>query len=142
MMQKRVDYEKLMIEHFIKRAPESADRAEDVLEMFCDAVDGGVAPNRRILDYLAGCFRKVLKGCDAAKVLNLKQRSAGQRRARTLNKNDERNIDLTRAVIRHMKHDMTKVKAIEAVAESKGVGSYTVKAAYDEFGRHVRSTEP
>ena len=151
MTTKRIRTEQQMAEHAVKRAtepgdavegaPAPADYAEDVLRMFCDAVENGQTPDERVLEYLAQCLREVLSGTDASKALNLSKRKAGQRRQRTSEGIDDRNMKVARAIVRRMNvGGQPREEAIEDVAASMGVSTSVARKAYEAFSKHVRST--
>ena len=147
-----------MIAYALARAPSDSDKAEDVLSFFCDAVENGEPPDPRILAYLAEQFRLMvggrpveqkpvtpdnkpgnpekrgIGGTPAAEALGL-LRKRGRRRGRTLERVDERDTALARAVIRLMGRSegrMLRDDAFEHVAGETGASVAVVKRAYEE----------
>jgi hypothetical protein len=127
-----------LIGHALKKASQSPDHAEDVLQFFCDEVDKGSVPDKRILRYLRECFRQILDGGPPSDALHLLRNKRGQRRRRTLEKIDERNFDLALAVARQMKADVSRDDAFEEVAATSGSSVAVVKKAYEDFRRFVK----
>jgi hypothetical protein len=126
----------------LSRAPMSADHAEDVLEFFCDDVDNlafdGPGPDRRILLYLANCFRDILAGVDPKEALNLDKRAEGQRRRRTLEKIGERDLKMAIDVARRMHHGQLREDAFAVVAEHFGMKRSAVRNAYEEYSKAIK----
>jgi hypothetical protein len=131
-----------LIAYALKLAPESADHAEDVLEFFCEGVERMATdtayPDPRILNYLATCSRRILDGVEPKEALNLDMRAEGQRRRRTYEKLDERDIDIALSVARRMRHGQSREDAFYAAAEQFGVKRGTVRNAHDKYGKNIK----
>ena len=131
-----------LIGHALKHAAADPDRAEELLGFFADAVENNKWPDPRLMEYIAKCFRRMTgdRPEPAALVLGLVRTENGQRRARTLQRVDERDVRLARLVVQCMdEHDMTRNDAIGLIAEKHNSGgTSTVKAAYDTFGASIR----
>lgn len=129
---------KELISHALKYAPTQPDKAEDVLQFFCEALKKGDVPDREILEYLAGCFQRIISGDDPSVALGLRL-TRGQRRRRTLELIDERDVDLALAVARCMKAGTERTAAFLTVAEKCAASYATVKRAYETFGQTVNA---
>jgi hypothetical protein len=127
-----------LIEHALERASSDPDMAEDVLEFFCDVVERGDVPDRKVLDYLADCFQRVVAGEKPSDALNL-TRPKGQRRRRTLERIDDEYLSLAFAVARCMKAGAKRDDAIEQVVSKCAASTATVKRAYETFGQFARA---
>ena len=140
-----------MVQFALERASRDPDKAEDVLRFFCDVVERGDVPERNVLEYLSGCFRRMIddkKPLKPSDALNL-SRTKGRRRGRTLEKMAERDLLLALRVVRCMKAGASRDDAYEQVAEErlgdreddrdKAASSATVKRAYERYGQHVKS---
>jgi hypothetical protein len=127
-----------LIENALGLASSDPDMAEIALEIFCDAVDRGDVPDRKLLNYLADCLRRIIAGEKPLKALNLTGRSRGQRRLRTLERIDGERLGLALAVVRYMKSGITRNDAIEQVVSEHGASTATVKRAYRRCGYAAR----
>jgi hypothetical protein len=126
-----------LIGYALEHASSDPDKAEDVLQFFCEAIERGDVPDREILEYLATCFCQILSGETASDALSL-TRTKGKRRRRTLERQDERHFDLALAVARCMKEGIARDDAFEHVSAQCGAGISTVRRAYDEFRQIAR----
>jgi hypothetical protein len=121
-----------LIGYALEGAPHDTNKAEDLLQFFCDAVEANKVPDEAILKYLAGCFRLVLDGKPPADALSLSG-SKGKRRRRTLERKDQRNFDIARAVVGHMAAGMKRNDAIEHVTAAHNVSTAVAKRAYETY---------
>jgi len=130
-----------LIAYAVSRAPHEKNKAENVLNFFCNAVESGKTPDEAILKYLAECFRRILSYDNTPPHLALNLRgSRGQRKERTLARRDERNFDLAYTVERRMDDDgMKRDDAIVDVAFAEGSSVSTVKDAYETYGAGIRA---
>jgi hypothetical protein len=117
-------------------ASDEPDKAENLIGLFCDAIESWRIPDQRILEWLANRLREGLAH-NPPKFALVPPLPKGQRRKRTLEKAAERDLEFTRAVIRYMEAGTPRDEAFERVAEAYGASEAVVKAAYDTYRRYV-----
>jgi hypothetical protein len=127
-----------LIAYALERAPHEQDKAEDVLQFFCNAVEGDKIPDKAILEYLAERFRLILSGTSPNVALYLRG-LRGKRKTATLEKIDEHNFDLAYAVVSRMEGGMKRDDAFADVAVTEGASVATVKRAYETYGAGLRA---
>jgi Lon protease-like protein len=132
-----------LVQFALEGASFDPDMAEDVLQFFCDVVNHGGVPERNVLEYLTGCFGRIINGEQPSDALNL-TRAKGQRRLRTLNKIAEGHLLLALRVVRCMKAGAKRDDAIVLVASErfgdhdKVASTATVKRAYERYRQRAK----
>ena len=137
------------IEHVLSRAPESPNHAEEVLGLFCNDVESGIVPDRRILEYLAQCFRRILddrhngqRFADAIEAaLNLK-RGPGNRRPKGQDDRDRKDVEIAFDIARRRHYRKPRPSVGDTkleVATLHRVPFKRVEIAWDRYGRVARN---